>query len=137
MEFTLDLDLSKEVPNAPEIVQRILAEKSMSVGDKQTANTKSFLNWLITDVYLKKYQKDIGFTENIEFWPKQKHADILLNKVELISTGLTQKWDVKKKRYVPLPIKNAVIRRFHYDNNKRKIQFGILPEGKLDSTLDG
>jgi hypothetical protein len=89
------------------------------------------LNWLVSDFYLKEYDKNIGFTENTEVWPNKKHADILLNKIELIAPGLTQKLDDAKKKYVPLPIKNAVYRRFRYETNKRKEKFGIIPEGKF------
>lgn len=138
MDFTLHLDIASEVTNAPDTVQQILAQNSMALGDQKNvkANTKIFLNWLLRDFYLKLYETKIGFTKEMEFWPKQKHADILLNKIELISPGLTQKWDAKEKEYVPLPIKNAVARRFHYDTDRRKMLFGILPKGMCTDKIE-
>ena len=81
-------------------------------------------------MYLKEYENRIGFTTDTTLWPKKKHANILLDKIELISPGLTQRFDDSKKKIVPLPIRNAVYRRFHYDTNNRKDQFGIT-SGKI------
>ena len=52
MDFTLNLDIAKEITDAPEIVKKILKEKSMDVDDQKRTNTKSFLNWLISGALL-------------------------------------------------------------------------------------
>ena len=128
--LTLDIDLESEALKADKLIKQILADKDMSLGDSKRIkeNTHQFLNWLIKDVYLAAYEKNIGFTSDVCLWPKKKHAKILLEKVELLSPGLTQKLDEKKNVILPMPIKNAVYRRFHYDNNNRKDQFDI-PRG--------
>ena len=128
--FTLDFDIASKVPKADQLIQKILTEKNIGLGDSKTvkANTRQFLNWLLNDLYLKEYEDKIGFTADVSLWPKKKHADILLDKIELIAPGLTKKLDEKKK-VVPIPIRNGVYRRLHYDTNNRKDQFGI-PRGK-------
>ena len=109
------------------MIQKILAEKNIGLGDSKTVkgSTHQFLNWLLNDLSLKEYEDKIGFTADVSLWPKKKHADILLDKIQLITPGLAKKLD-KKKKVVPMPIRNAVYRRLHYDTNNRKHQFGIL-----------
>jgi hypothetical protein len=43
MDFTLNLQIEKKVSNAPQIVQKILTEKSIGNGvDEKKGNTKAF-----------------------------------------------------------------------------------------------
>ena len=87
LNFTLDLDIASEVTKADQVIQKILADNDLSLGTgdpkKVKGNTHLFLNWLVNDVYLKQYEKKIGFTSDESLWPKKKHANILLDNIEI------------------------------------------------------
>ena len=44
--------------------------------------------------------------------------------MENLSPGLTQRKDKKTNQIVELPIREAILRRFHYENRKKRDDLG-------------
>ena len=70
-------------------------------------------------------KKEIGFTNDQSLWPSKKHADTILDKINTCYTGFTEVIDPISKEIRPRGIKQAMYRRFHYNNECRKDEFGI------------
>jgi hypothetical protein len=127
-QFTLDLDIAGVLETAPDRILNILEKGiDLGTGDPKVigANQTIFNDFFIKEFYLVLYQKKIGFTGNQKLWPKKKHAETILRKIEFCKPGSTQELDSVKNKYRPNGTAESMFRRFHYNTNQRKIEFGI------------
>ena len=95
-QFTLDLDIAGLLEKAPDRIMNILTNGiDLGTGDSKVigGNQTIFNDFFIKDFYLVLYQKKIGFTIDQKLWPKKKHYETILNKIEFCKPGSTKRWD--------------------------------------------
>ena len=97
----LDLDAAKAKLLASDVVLSILNSRNIGYPDDSPTtikrNTKSVINWLITDTYFPEFEKYIGWsktTHESKLWPGVDQGKVLSNKLELLCKGLTQKTEL-------------------------------------------
>ena len=127
-QFTLDLDIAGLLETAPDRIMNILENGiDLGTGDSKVipGNQTYFNDFFIKDFYLVQYQKKIGFTADQKLWPKKTHAKTILRKIDFCKPGSTKQWNPAKNEFVPNGTAESMFRRFHYNTNQRKIEFGI------------
>ena len=116
-QFTLDLDIAGLLETAPDRIMNILTNKiDLGTGDSKVigANQTIFNDFFIKDFYLVLYQKKIGFTGDQKLWPKKKHAETILNKIEFCKLGSTRQLDPGGKLLVFVSSHSVKIREFSF-----------------------
>ena len=84
-----------------------------------------FLDWMVK-LYHKKFRAKIGFTVDTQkIWPRQREAETLLKKVELLIPGSTQSYDSVNDCIKDLPIKEKLIKKFENDCKRRRDELKI------------
>ena len=79
---------------------------------------------MIKELPLIYREQGSGTRQTMEGFFERNKIEVT-KKMELISSGLTQQKDDKTKKIIDLPIKDAILRKFHYENRKRRDDLGL------------
>ena len=115
LQFTESFDLDQAIQQAPPLVEKVIQARSLRVEgfEDEKANCRALVNAILKP-YLAQFHKTFKFNwESLELklWPGKEEGTILLQRLELMSPGLTMKLDQDTGEHIPLPIQEAFFKK--------------------------